>query len=73
MLVGMTLHCNSESDKRPRKFGFTLMRNPSSFFGATSQNFIPVAAVSNVGSQEYLNSGYSVHETKPLGNDFRVQ
>ena len=28
-LVGMTLKCNSESEKRPRKFGFTLMRNYS--------------------------------------------
>ena len=27
VLVGMTLQCNSESDKRPRRFGFTVMRN----------------------------------------------
>ena len=27
VLVGMTLECNSESDKRPRRFGFTKMRS----------------------------------------------
>ena len=26
VLVGMTVHCNSDSDRRPRKFGFTIMR-----------------------------------------------
>ena len=27
VLVGMTVECNSESDKRPRRFGFTKMRS----------------------------------------------
>ena len=30
VLVGMKLLCNSESDKRPRRFGFTIMRNKNS-------------------------------------------
>ena len=26
-LVGMTVHCTSQSERRPRRFGFTIMRN----------------------------------------------
>ena len=30
VLVGLTVQCNSESDKRPRKFGFTILRDSTS-------------------------------------------
>ena len=36
VFVGMTLQCNSESDKRPRRFGFTLMRNYSELMSVIS-------------------------------------
>ena len=36
VLVGMTLQCNSETDKRPRRFGFTVMRNYSELMSVIS-------------------------------------
>ena len=30
VLVGLTVQCNSENDKRPRRFGFTIMRDSTS-------------------------------------------
>ena len=36
VLVGMTLHCNSESDKRPRRFGFTKMSRSAPSFNSSS-------------------------------------
>lgn len=30
VLVGLTIQSNSDSDKRPRRFGFTIMRNATS-------------------------------------------
>ena len=30
VLVGIKLECNSESDKRPRRFGFTFMKSSGS-------------------------------------------
>ena len=51
VLVGMTLQCNSESDKRPRRFGFTVMRNSASMsIGSSTPSY------SGAG-------GYMVHES----------
>ena len=36
VLVGLTLHCNSESDKRPRRFGFTKMSKSAAAMGMGS-------------------------------------
>ena len=49
VLIGMTIRFNSQSDKRPRRFGFTLIRNGSIFkselygnsFGHMTQKFWP--------------------------------
>ena len=70
VLVGLTLHCNSESDKRPRRFGFTKMRTSSS--GAQPQ--MSNAAAMNAGSSLPPvggAGGFMIHETRPEGNNFR--
>ena len=49
VLVGLTLQCNSESDKRPRRFGFTKMSRSASSSGSSLQQ-VPNAAAINMGS-----------------------
>ena len=63
VLVGFTLQCNSESDKRPRRFGFTKMSK------SAPQQLMPNAAG---GSAQAVAGAYIVHEIKPIGNEFRL-
>ena len=70
VLVGITIQSNSESDKRPRRFGFTIMRN------ATSGSFQHQAAVKAAATTALKRAGSisieGVRETDPIGNDFRL-
>ena len=73
VLVGLTLQCSSENDKRPRKFGFTIMRN------AQSSSFSQQAAAAIAAGSSLIPQGGAggvptgVRETRPIGNEFRLE
>ena len=79
-LVGLTLNVTSESDKRPRRFGLTLMRNANSNSVSYVEPVIEepqaeeVKAAPNVvqpiPQQVPQGFTYRVHRTKPEGNNF---
>ena len=74
VLVGIKMLCNSDSDKRPRRFGFTIMRNKAT----AAQHNLPTsaaAAASAVPSKPppVADGEFMVHETKPIGNDFGLE
>ena len=64
VLVGITLACSSESDRRPRRLGFTFMKSSG------SQQLMSNAAAMSIGAGA---GGYMVQETKPIGNEFRLE
>ena len=70
VLVGVKLLCTSESDKRPRRFGFTVMRNKAS----AAQQGVPTSGQqSNMPSSRpppVADGEFMVHETEPIGNEF---
>ena len=67
--VGMTVQCTSQSERRPRRFGFTIMRNASS----VSHEDQEVEEVVEEMTFPEIPQGfqYKVHETKPEGNSFK--
>ena len=77
-LVGMTVAVTSESDKRPRRFGFSLMRNSESRsesynepVNAAQQQQEPSSPAINMSMPSDVN--YRVFETKLIGNEFRLE
>ena len=70
-LVGITVQCTSQSERRPRRFGFTIMRNANS--ESHVENEVEVAA-ENVGfTAPPPGFTYRVHRTKPEGNGYQFK
>ena len=79
-LVGMTLNVTSESDKRPRRFGLTLMRDSASNSESYTEPIIeepveeekqPQNMPATEAQQVPAGFSYRVHRTKPEGNSFK--
>ena len=73
-LVGITLACNSQSDKRPRLFGFTIMRNPNTAAAPFPAEAVAASAPAEQPSKPppVAAGEFFVHETKDLGNEFSL-
>ena len=63
-LVGISMQCTSTGDKKPRRIGFSIMRNSTS---ASHANSVEIARF----KPPPAGATYAIHKTKHIGNEFK--